>query len=78
MLFVEYGLLGLVAGLVGALASAALSYSVARFVLGIPWSFSPAATLMGVALTAALVTIVGLTSSLNVLARKPLAILRAQ
>ena len=78
MLFVEYGLLGLVAGMVGALASAALSYSVARFILEIPWAFSPIATLAGVALTAALVTIVGLASSFNVLTRKPLAILRAQ
>ncbi len=78
MLFVEYGLLGLVAGLVGAVASAALSYAVARFVLEIPWAFSPVATLAGVALTAALVTIVGLASSFNALTRKPLAILRAQ
>ncbi len=78
MLFVEYGLLGLVAGVVGALASAVLSYFVARFVLEIPLTFSPVAALAGVALTAALVTIVGLASSLNVLARKPLAILRSQ
>jgi putative ABC transport system permease protein len=78
MLFVEYGLLGLVAGVVGAAASAVLSYFVARYVLEIPWAFSPVAALAGVALTAALVTIVGLVSSLNVLARKPLAILRAQ
>ena len=78
MLFVEYGLLGLVAGVVGAAASAVLSYFVARYVLEIPLAFSPVAALAGVALTAALVTIVGLVSSLNVLARKPLAILRAQ
>jgi putative ABC transport system permease protein len=78
MLFIEYGLLGLVAGLVGALASAALSYSVARFVLDIPWTLLPVQTLTGVALTVALVTIVGLGSSLSVLRRKPLATLRAQ
>ncbi|HYG79170.1 MAG TPA: FtsX-like permease family protein, partial [Pyrinomonadaceae bacterium] len=78
MLFIEYGLLGLVAGLVGALASNALSCAVARYILEIPWAFSPTQTLVGVALTAVLVTVVGLSSSLNVLARKPLAILRAQ
>lgn len=78
MLFIEYGLLGLVAGLVGALASTALSYSVARFILEIPWTFSAAQTLTGITLTVVLVTIVGLSSSLNVLTRKPLAILRAQ
>lgn len=78
MLFIEYGLLGLVAGLVGALASAALSYSVARFILEIPWTFLPVQASTGIALTVALVTIIGLSSSLSVLRRKPLAILRAQ
>ena len=78
ILFVEYGLLGLAAGLVGALASLALSYSVARFVFEIPWSFSPAISLAGIALTVLLVTTVGVLSSLNALSQKPLAILRAQ
>lgn len=78
MLFIEYGLLGLVAGLVGALASNVLSYAVAHFILEIPWAFSAVQTLAGIALTVVLVTIVGLSSSLNVLTRKPLAILRAQ
>jgi putative ABC transport system permease protein len=78
MLFIEYALLGLVAGLVGAMASIALSYSIARFVLEIPWDFSPTQTLAGVILTVMLVTLVGVTSSLNALTRKPLAILRSQ
>lgn len=78
MLFIEYGLLGLVAGLVGALASAALSYSVARFIFEIPWTFLPVQAIAGTALTVALVTIIGLGSSFGVLRRKPLATLRAQ
>ena len=78
ILFVEYGLLGLVAGLVGALASIALSYSITRFVFEIPWSFSPVISMAGIALTVLLVTAVGVASSLNVLTQKPLAILRAQ
>ena len=78
MLFIEYGLLGLVAGLIGALASAALSYAVARFILEIPWTLFPAQAVAGIALTVALVTIVGLISSFGVLKRKPLATLRAQ
>jgi putative ABC transport system permease protein len=78
ILFVEYGLLGLVAGLVGALASVALSYAVTRFIFEIPWEFSLAVILIGIAATIALVTIVGVSSSFNVLTRKPLAILRAQ
>ena len=56
ILFIEYGLLGLVAGLVGALASVALSYAVTRFVFEIPWSFSPPISLAGIALTVLLVT----------------------
>jgi putative ABC transport system permease protein len=78
MLFIEYGLLGLVAGLIGALASIALSYSVARFILEIPWTLLPVQAFAGIALTVALVTVVGLISSFGVLKRKPLATLRAQ
>lgn len=78
ILLVEYGALGLVAGLVGALAAIALSYSVTRFVFEIPWEFSLTIILAGIAATVALVTIVGVSSSFNVLTRKPLAILRAQ
>lgn len=78
ILFVEYGLLGLVAGLVGALASVALSYAVTRFVFEIPWELSPLIMLAGILITVALVMLVGVVSSANVLARKPLQILRAQ
>lgn len=78
ILFVEYGLLGMVAGLVGALASIALSYSVTRFVFEIPWAFSAKVSLGGIALTVLLVMVVGALSSWNVLTQKPLAILRAQ
>ena len=78
MLIAEYGLLGLVAGLVGAIASIALSYSIARFVFEIPWSFSAIMTFVGVCLTILLVTVVGVSSSFSVLARKPLAVLQAE
>ena len=78
IVIVEYGLLGLVAGLVGALTAIALSYAVTRFVFEIPWEFSLAVTLAGIAATAMLVMVVGVSSSFNVLTRKPLAILRAQ
>jgi predicted lysophospholipase L1 biosynthesis ABC-type transport system permease subunit len=64
--------------LVGALAAVAVSYSVTRFVFEIPWEFTPAVILFGIAATVALVTLVGVSSSFNVLTRKPLAILRAE
>ncbi|HYY95597.1 MAG TPA: FtsX-like permease family protein, partial [Pyrinomonadaceae bacterium] len=78
IMLAEYGLLGLVAGLVGALAADALSYAVARYVFEIDWTLAPAVNLAGVALTILLVAAVGALSSLDVLTRKPLAILRAQ
>jgi len=78
MVLAEYGLLGLVAGLVGAAAANGLSYAVARYVFEIEWSFSTAVNLAGVAATVLLVAAVGALSSADVLTRKPLAILRAQ
>lgn len=78
MLLAEYGLLGLVAGLVGALAANGLSYAVARYVFDIEWSFTPTVNILGITATILLVASVGALSSLDVLTRKPLAILRAQ
>jgi putative ABC transport system permease protein len=78
ILFFEYGLLGLVAGIVGAIAAVALSYSVTHFVFDIPWALSPEIVLTGIVATVLLVAIVGVSSSFTVLTRKPLAILRAE
>ncbi|HYY98688.1 MAG TPA: FtsX-like permease family protein [Pyrinomonadaceae bacterium] len=78
MVLAEYGLLGLVAGIVGAAAANGLSWAVARYVFEIEWSFAPVVSLAGVAATALLVAAVGALSSLDVLTRRPLAILRAQ
>lgn len=74
----EYGLLGAVSGLVAAVASNALSYVVALYVFDIEWQFSPLLNAAGVVVTTLLVATVGALSSLDVLARKPLATLRAQ
>jgi putative ABC transport system permease protein len=78
MVLTEYGLTGLVAGLVGAAAANGLSWAVARYVFEIEWTFAPAVNLLGVAATALLVAAVGAISSADVLTRRPLAILRAQ
>jgi predicted lysophospholipase L1 biosynthesis ABC-type transport system permease subunit len=78
ILFFEYGLLGLVAGMVGAIAAVALSYSVTRFVFDIPWGLSPEIILTGIVLTVLLVAVVGVGSSFGVLTGKPLAILRSE
>ena len=78
IMLTEYGLLGLVAGLVGAASANGLSYAVSRYVLEIDWAFAPLLNLTGVAATALLVGAVGALSSLDVLTKKPLSILRAQ
>jgi putative ABC transport system permease protein len=78
VLLVEYGLLGLLAGGVGALGGAVLGWALSRYVFEIPWEPAVADTLAGLALTTVLVAVVGLVSSLDVLRRKPLATLRAE
>jgi putative ABC transport system permease protein len=74
----EYSLMGLVAGVVGSLAGATLSYAMSSRVLEIHFAFAPLVIVLGVLATAALVTLVGTTASYDALAHKPLAILRAE
>jgi putative ABC transport system permease protein len=78
MLLFEYGVLGLLAGAVGSLGAVALTWGVSRYALDIPWRLFAGEHLGGVAATAALVTSIGVLSSLDVLRRKPLATLRAE
>lgn len=78
ILLAEYGLLGLVAGVIGAVAAEGLSYATSRFVFEIEWSLTPQLNVTGVALTILLVTLVGAISTLDVLTQKPLGILRTQ
>jgi putative ABC transport system permease protein len=78
VLLVEYGLLGLLAGTIGAAGGAVLSWAVSRYVIETAWHPPIAETGISVVLTTALVAIVGLVSNLDVLRRKPLATLRAE
>lgn len=78
ILFAEYGLLGLLAGLIGTLFATALSFTVSKYIFDIGWEFDPVLSVVGILVTAALVTIVGALASFDVLFRKPLATLRSQ
>ncbi|MBI2189365.1 MAG: FtsX-like permease family protein [Acidobacteria bacterium] len=78
MLVLEYGVLGAIAGTVGAAAAIVLSWAVARFALELPWEPTPAISLAGVAATAILVAAIGVLASIDVLRHKPLATLRAE
>lgn len=78
ILFAEYGLLGLLSGLIGAGFAVLLSFAVSRYVLEIDWEFDPVLTAGGIFITAAIVMFVGAAASFDVLFRKPLATLRSQ
>jgi putative ABC transport system permease protein len=78
MLLFEYGVLGLLAGLVGSLGAVGLTWGVSRFALDIPWRLSAGEHVAGVGATALLVAAIGVISSLDVLRHKPLATLRAE
>ncbi len=75
---VEYGALGLLAGLIGSAAAVALTWTVCKYGLEIAWHFVPAINFIGVAVTVLLVTVVGVASSWDVMIKKPLGILRAE
>jgi putative ABC transport system permease protein len=78
MVLVEYGLLGLVAGLLGTGGALGLSYLLARYLFEMDW-LAPAGLVTGaVALTAVVVSLVGFAASLDVLRRKPLGTLRSE
>ena len=78
MLLLEYGVLGAIAGTVGALGAIVLSWAVARFALEMPWDATPGITIGGIVATSLLVAAIGVVASLDVLRHKPLATLRAE
>ncbi|MGH9839811.1 MAG: ABC transporter permease, partial [Blastocatellia bacterium] len=77
-LLVEYGALGLLAGLMGSAAAIALTWAISEHGLQITWRFIPSVNLLGVAAALVLVTIVGVVSSWDVMIKKPLGILRSE
>lgn len=78
ILLVEYGVLGALAGTIGSVGALALTWSISRFALDVPWRPLPGVSLMGIVICAVLVAVVGVAASWEVLQRKPLATLRAE
>ena len=78
MLILEYGVLGAIAGTVGALGAIVLSWAVATFALDLTWQAAPGITVAGIVATAVLVAVIGVLASLDVLRHRPLAALRAE
>lgn len=77
-LLIEYGVLGLLAGVLGSTAAIALTWAISDQVFKIKWQLTPFVNLLGIAVALALVTIVGVLSSWDVMIKKPLGILRSE
>ncbi|MQA28564.1 MAG: FtsX-like permease family protein [Luteitalea sp.] len=78
MLVLEYGVLGAMAGTIGAFGAAAFGWAAARYVLDLSWEASPLITVNGIGATTVLVSAIGVLASLGVIRHKPLATLRAE
>ncbi len=77
MLLLEYGVLGLLAGGLGALGAAALTWSLSRFAFEMAYRPALGLWTAGMGLTGLAVALVGVVASWDVLQRKPLSTLRA-
>ncbi len=75
---IEYGVLGLLAGVTGSSAAIALTWLFSKYSIKAPWQFIPSINLIGVAVALLLVMTVGVLSSWDVMTKKPLGILRAE
>jgi putative ABC transport system permease protein len=78
MVAIEYGLLGVLAGVLGAIGALGLSWAVATRLFEIEWRPDWLGLSVGVLVASLLVAAVGLLSSLDVIVRKPLGTLRGQ
>jgi putative ABC transport system permease protein len=78
MLALEYSALGLLAGCIGAAGALGLTWAICKYLFEIPWRPAPGLLAAGAVLTTALVGIIGVAASLDVLRKKPLATLRAE
>ncbi len=75
---VEYAVLGMVAGLIGAALACLLSYILVRYFMKLPWEWDPAALALGLVGAALLTVLTGFLTTARVLGQKPLAVLRQE
>jgi putative ABC transport system permease protein len=76
MLFLEYAVLGALAGVLGAVGAAGLTWALSRFAFDMTFRPATALLLAGVAACGIIVSVVGVASSWDVLQRRPLSTLR--
>jgi len=77
ILLSEYGVLGMLSGVIGAVFAVGLSFAVSKYLLDIDWTFDVVLFVLGIGITAAIVMIVGAAASFDVLFKKPLSTLRS-
>ncbi|HEY0515419.1 MAG TPA: FtsX-like permease family protein [Thermoanaerobaculia bacterium] len=75
---VEYALVGLVAGAIGAVGGAVLAWGVVTRGFKIPWALDPWILTAALAASILLTVIAGLAASLRALERRPIEVLRAE
>jgi putative ABC transport system permease protein len=75
---VEYALIGLVAGGIGAFGGTVLAYGVITRGFKIPWEFDPASLAVALGGTIVLAVLAGLAASYRALTRRPIEVLRAE
>jgi len=74
---IEYGVLGLLAGVIGSASAIAVTWVMSRWGnQPLPWQFHPGINAAGALLTSVLVLLIGIAATWDVAARKPLGILR--
>jgi putative ABC transport system permease protein len=78
MLLLEYGVLGALAGILGAAGAAGLTWALSRFAFDMTYRAPTALLLLGVAVCGVTVSAVGVVSSWDVLQRRPLSTLRGR
>ncbi|MCC6141182.1 MAG: FtsX-like permease family protein [Nitrospira sp.] len=72
----EYLLLGIVGGAIGAGLASALSWALLRWVFDLDWALHPSILLIGLGLTMVLTLLVGFLSTYRLLGQRPLPVLR--
>ena len=75
---IEYGLLGLLAGVIGSSAAIGLTWAFSKYSINVAWQLVPSINVISVVVTLLLVVVVGVLSSWDVIVKKPLVILRAE
>jgi putative ABC transport system permease protein len=75
---IEYGVLGLLAGVTGSTAAIALTWLYSKYGVKAPWQLIPSINLIGAAAALLLVMTVGVFSNWEVMTKKPLGILREE